>query len=116
MSARRLGSLAVGALLLVAGCGGGAPSSAVAPVTLTATISNGEVAVDDVRAVVDRDAEVTIVVTSDAAAEVHVHGYDRYIRLTEPGTGSTTFVAHLPGVFEVETHDTGLLLFQLEVR
>ncbi len=47
---------------------------------------------------------------------VHVHGFDHYIRLDKAGSGKVTFTADLPGVFEIETHDTGLLFYRLVVR
>jgi hypothetical protein len=47
---------------------------------------------------------------------VHVHGVD-IEKATSPGKPVTiTFVAKDPGIFEVETHKSGLQLLQLEVR
>ncbi len=58
---------------------------------------------------------VTLVVTSDTADEVHVHGYDLYLDL-EPGVSAQLeFVADVPGIFEVELEDARLLLTDLEV-
>jgi hypothetical protein len=55
-------------------------------------------------------------VTSDRSDELHVHGYDKTVPLAPGSPAVVQFVADLPGVFEVETHDSGLLLFQLVVR
>lgn len=55
---------------------------------------------------------VTIVVTSDVEHEYHLHGYD--IELT--GTTVTfEFVADKAGDFELETHDTGEVVVNLQV-
>lgn len=48
--------------------------------------------------------------------ESHVHGYDKTVPLTAGSPAAVAFEADLPGVFEVETHDSELLLFQLVVR
>jgi len=59
---------------------------------------------------------VKLVVTTDTADEVRVHGID-IEKETEPGKATTIeFVAKDPGVYEVETHESGLQLLQLEVK
>ena len=59
--------------------------------------------------------EVTIRVTADVADEIHVHGYD-LVADTAPGQpADITFVADIPGQFEVELHDAGLQLLNLIV-
>ena len=59
---------------------------------------------------------VTLVITSDVADEVHVHGYDLDGRRSSPGSRpSSTFDATIPGVFEVELHEAGTLLLSLQV-
>jgi hypothetical protein len=58
---------------------------------------------------------VTITVTSDTPDEIHVHGYDLTAPIG-PGTpGTLTFDATIPGVFEVELHESGRLLLSLQV-
>jgi len=57
---------------------------------------------------------VTLRFTSDVADEVHIHGYDLFVDLEAGGTVEVSFVADIPGVVEVETHDTGLVLANLE--
>ena len=68
------------------------------------------------RVEVDRGTQVRIEVTSNRSDELHVHGYDETVPLTAGSPAAVAFVADLPGVFEVETHDSGLLLCQLVVR
>ena len=59
---------------------------------------------------------VTLVVTSDVADEVHLHGYDRKVDVPAGGTASLDFVADQTGVFEAELESRGTQLVQLEVR
>lgn len=58
--------------------------------------------------------EVTVRVSGDSADHVHVHGYDLFLHL-EDGAGELTFVADIPGVFEIELEEAGIVLVQLEV-
>lgn len=132
-------ALATGALiaaLALAGCG--TEDSAPAPTTTaaaatseTATEPTAAPAADIVEAAftvtggartegperleVRAGQTVRIIVDSDTADEVHVHGYDLYLPL-EPGTqAELEFTADLSGVYEVELHDAGGLLTQLRV-
>lgn len=84
--------------------------------TISARISDGKVEGVPSRFEVDRGTPIRIEVTSDRSDELHVHGYDKTVPLTPGSPATVAFVADLPGVFEVETHDSGLLLFQLVVR
>ncbi len=59
--------------------------------------------------------EVTIRVTSDVADHIHLHGYDLMADITAGDTAGMTFQATIPGVFEVEFEDSGLLLLELEI-
>lgn len=83
---------------------------------ISARIDGGKVEGVPAEVEVDRGTQVRIEVTSDRGDELHVHGYDKTVPLTAGGSAAVAFVAHLPGVFEVETHDSGLQLFQLVVR
>jgi FtsP/CotA-like multicopper oxidase with cupredoxin domain len=58
---------------------------------------------------------VTITVTSDAPDEIHVHGYDLTAPIGPGTSGTLTFDATIPGVFEVELHESGRLLLTLQV-
>ncbi|GGS64438.1 hypothetical protein GCM10010156_24410 [Planobispora rosea] len=84
--------------------------------TLTITIAGGRVTPAPGRAEVVRGHAVRLVVTSDTADELHVHGFD-LTRPLEPGRPVTVdFIADRTGLFEVETHGSGLVLTQLLVR
>lgn len=98
------------------GCGSATTAAPSPPVPQTATSSDGQVSVPDEAPEVSRGTEVTLRIVSDAPVQVHVHGLDEYVRLAEAGEGETTVTADIPGGFEIETHDTGLLVYRLAVR
>lgn len=52
---------------------------------------------------------------TDAADSVHVHGYDLLLDLEAGSSETLRFKADIPGVFEIELEENGLLLFQLQV-
>ena len=126
-------SLALALLLALASCGSGdSPTIAVPETTPTTTASTASGATSGAvlavrvrggsvvegasrqRATVNQS--VTIRVTSDVTDEVHVHGYDKKFEVAAGRTGEVTFVANIPGVFEVEFERSHRLLFTLEVR
>ena len=57
---------------------------------------------------------VTLLITSDIADEVHIHGYDLFVDLEAGVTAEVSFVADIPGVVEIETHESALVLANLE--
>ena len=59
---------------------------------------------------------VTLFVSGDTTDELHIHGYDLLVRFSPQQSGSITFDANIPGVFEVETHSNSDLVMELEVR
>jgi heme/copper-type cytochrome/quinol oxidase subunit 2 len=58
---------------------------------------------------------VVLVVKSDVADEVHVHGYDLSAEVAPGQPARVRFRANVAGVFEVELEHTGLLLLELEI-
>jgi len=84
--------------------------------TITVRVADGKVTPKPGRVSVARGETVRLVVTSDVADEVHVHAYDQEAPLTPGKPATLQFVASQPGLFEVETHHSGLILFQLLVR
>lgn len=79
------------------------------------TIADGEVSPPFDTYEVVLGADVRIEITSDVSDELHLHGYDLVLAL-EPGEpGVLEFTADIEGRFELETHDLGLQLLQLEV-
>ena len=77
-------------------------------------VSNGEVQVTGAVSVPVGE-EVALRVTSDVADQVHVHGYDLMADVAPDAPAELTFVADVPGIFEVELESAGLLLLRLEV-
>lgn len=65
---------------------------------------------------VKRGQTVTLVGVSDTEDSLHVHGYDKTLEV-HPGQRTTlSFVADVPGAFEIETHESEKLVAQLAVR
>jgi hypothetical protein len=93
--------------------GSAAPSSAGQRIEVT--VAHGRVSGDTGRVPVALGTPVTLVITSDAADQVHVHGYDLEQELTPDTPATLQFDATVPGVFEVELHETGTVLLRLQV-
>jgi hypothetical protein len=117
----RLAAVLMAGALAVAGCG--APGGGtVAPVVaadgaqrVEVAFAGGAVTGGIVRYAVPVGSTVELVVSSDVADQVHVHGYDRLSYVTAGASTTMRFVADLPGVFEVELEQRGTPLTQLEV-
>ncbi|HZM77963.1 MAG TPA: hypothetical protein VFC19_19770 [Candidatus Limnocylindrales bacterium] len=65
---------------------------------------------------VAKGENVRLIVHSDTSDEIHVHGYDIEKKVGPGQDAVIEFVATRTGLFEVETHESGLLLTQLAVR
>jgi hypothetical protein len=65
---------------------------------------------------VEHDDRVVLVVNSDTADEVHVHGYDLSKDVEAGGTVRITFAATIRGRFEIELENTGVQLAELTVN
>jgi plastocyanin len=125
--------LATGGLLLVSGCGGsstaadpstspaagsssaGAGTSAKAS-DIVVSVKDGKVSPKAHRVKVAVGSSVRILVSSDVDDEVHVHGYDIEREISAGQSSTIEFTADQTGIFEVETHESGLLLLQLQVQ
>jgi hypothetical protein len=94
------------------------PSPAPAPAAreIVVDVSGGVITPPPANIEVSVDERLRVVVTSDAPDEVHIHGVD----VTGPVGPGAPFEAEVvpaqTGVFEVELHRSGALLFQLLVR
>ncbi|HET6259885.1 MAG TPA: hypothetical protein VFE39_14690, partial [Pseudonocardia sp.] len=116
-----LAATLVAAALALGGCGA-AGTARLAPAVTADGVQRVEVAFAGGvvtgglrRYAVPLGSTVELVVASDVADEVHVHGYDRLSYVTAGATTSVRFVADLPGVFDVELEQRGLPLTQLEI-
>ncbi|MGZ4506067.1 MAG: cupredoxin domain-containing protein [Blastococcus sp.] len=126
---RALVALLIAAVVPLAGCAGKPPPAAgstsssgsasgasdAATQRLEVTVAHGKASGNTGRVKVATGTAVTLVVTSDTADEVHVHGYDIEKELA-PGKPTTLrFTADVPGVFEVELHKANLVILRLQV-
>jgi hypothetical protein len=80
------------------------------------TIKGGDVQGGVRREAVKQGSAVTLRITSDEADELHVHGYDLKTDLVPGQSTDLTFLAKIPGVFEVELERLGKKVLELEVR
>ena len=118
---------------VLGGCGAAAPSApavSTAPAspsvlpapagpatrTISIMVRGGQPSGETGRVKVALGTPVTLAVSSDVADTVHLHGYDKEAQIPAGETGSVSFTADIPGVFEVELHKSGLQLLQLQVN
>jgi len=87
-----------------------------ADTTIEVAVANGAVVIDERRFVVDNGSSVGVIITSDVAEELHVHGYDIRATLIPDETIEFTFIADEPGVYEVELHHAPGFLFEVQVN
>jgi hypothetical protein len=69
-----------------------------------------------VRRTVSKGDSVAIVVESDVADEIHLHGYDLSTDVAAGGTARLEFTADVPGRFEVELENRGVQIADLTVE
>lgn len=94
-----------------------APSATVEAniVEVSVTVEGSKVTPKPSTVKVEKGQVLRLSVTTDAADEIHVHGYDKALETAAGRPGVLEFTADRTGRFEVETHESGLLLFQLQV-
>jgi hypothetical protein len=98
------------------GIASGEPNPAAEVVQVTVSVRDGKVVPKPHRVDVPLGSRVRLQVTSDVDDVLHVHGFDVEEPLDAGHTTTVELVADQSGVFEVETHESGLQLLQLEVR
>ena len=125
------------AVAALAGCGSDDTSSQTSTETTTTTVTTTTqetttgpeqptvvsiVVVDGapqggiVRQTVSQGDRVVLVVRSDVADEIHLHGYDKSADVTAGGTARLPFTANLSGRFELELEQRGVQIADLTVR
>jgi hypothetical protein len=107
--------------LALAGCGGGSSSPGTTtttsgPVTINVQVKGGKPVGGIQRATVKKSEMVAIVVHSDVADEVHVHGYDLHKDVTAGGTVRISFRATIVGEFEAELESRKLQIVEFTVK
>ena len=85
-------------------------------VEVSVSVQDGEVDPPTQRVEVEQGQQVRLIVTSDVDDQIHVHGFDVEGELEAGQPTTIEFEADQTGLFEVETHETELLLLQLEIR
>jgi len=95
---------------------GGTDDDPEADGVIEVTITGGVVEGGVQRRSVKQGSPVTLRFTSDAADEIHVHTYDLRQDLTPGQSADITFLAKIPGVFEVELENRRRKVLELEVR
>ncbi|MFG2297432.1 hypothetical protein [Streptomyces sp. NPDC048603] len=95
---------------------GATPGGAPADRTVTLSVRDGKVSPAPGRTELKRGQSVALRVTSDRADTLHVHGYDRELALPPGQEATLLLTVDRTGLFEVETHESGLVLTQLVVR
>lgn len=80
------------------------------------TVTDGLPAGGIVRSTVNEGDRVVLVVSSDVADEVHVHGYDLSRDVEAGGRARIAFRATIPGRFEIELESRGVQIAELTVN
>jgi hypothetical protein len=106
-------------LPVLAGCGEDNPSSPSSgddtPTTINIEFSGGSVTPKGRRVEVKAGEPVELVVKADKPGELHVHSTPEKELPYGAGTTRLTLAIHQPGVVDVESHDLGVVVVQLEV-
>lgn len=86
------------------------------PTVVRVTVVNGAPEGGIVRATVDQGDRVRLVVTSDVADEIHLHGYDVSRAVAAGGAVTLAFRATIPGRFEAELEERGVQIADITVE
>jgi predicted small lipoprotein YifL len=92
------------------------PSPPPGPTVVRVTVRGGVPAGGVVRETVDKGDRVVLVVRSDVADEVHLHGYDLSRDVEAGGQARIPFRATVAGRFEVELEERGVPIAELTVE
>jgi len=91
-------------------------AGAAKPTVVSIVVVNGQPQGGIVRQTVSKGDRVVLVVKSDVADEIHLHGYDKHTEVTAGGTARLPFTADVPGRFEVELESRGVQIADLTVQ
>jgi hypothetical protein len=86
------------------------------PTVVRVTVVGGAPKGGIVRETVSKGDRVALVVTSDVADEIHLHGYDISRDVRAGGTARIVFTATIPGRFELELEERGIQIADLTVN
>ena len=86
------------------------------PTVVSVVVVNGAPKDGIVRETVTKGDCVVLVVTSDVADEIHLHGYDVSRDVAAGGTVRLPFEARIPGRFEAELEEHGVQIADITVE
>jgi hypothetical protein len=92
------------------------PTKAASGVDIAITVKNGKPVGGIAKATVKQGQKVALVVHSDVADEVHLHGYDLHRDVDAGGTATIAFTANIAGRFEAELEDRKEQILSLTVE
>ncbi|MDT7569989.1 MAG: hypothetical protein QOE05_163 [Actinomycetota bacterium] len=92
------------------------PTAPTVDQTIRITYAGGRVTGSGGVVSVKKNSTVALVVTSDTADEIHLHGYDKSVDVEKGGTVTLTFKATLTGKWEVELEKLKRRLVFLQVQ
>jgi hypothetical protein len=84
-------------------------------VEILVTVAGGQLT-SERRAEVKLGDSVKLVIRSDTGDELHVHGYDLTVDVAAGRDAELSFVAEIPGIFEVELESLRLQVLELVVN
>jgi ABC-type glycerol-3-phosphate transport system substrate-binding protein len=91
-------------------------TEAETPTIVRVTVVDGQPQGGIVRQTVNKDDQVVLVVTSDVADEIHLHGYDIARDVEAGGTVRLPFKATIPGRFEAELESRSVQIADITVE
>jgi len=86
------------------------------PTIVRVSVVDGQPQGGIVRQTVNKDDQVVLVVTSDVADEIHLHGYDIARDVEAGGTVRLPFKATIPGRFEAELESRSVQIADITVE
>lgn len=78
-------------------------------------IEGGNISPKGDRVEVDTDKAITLKIDSDRAGELHVHSTPEQELSFKKGKSTVELTVETPGIVDVEEHETGVVVLQLEV-
>ena len=97
------------------GPGAPGPAHASAVRTISVKVHGGKATGSTGQVTVPLGTPVVISVSSDVADRIHVHGYERTVKVPAASTASVAFTATKPGTFDVGLDNSNVQLLQLRV-
>lgn len=95
---------------------GGADGDSKEPVKVTIEQDSGDITASEDIVSASRGQDITFVVSSDAADEIHVHSEPEQEFEVEPGDGQEfTFSVDAAGQYAVESHELGVTILKLQI-